>query len=582
MAANNNITPEELRRLEKLRLNDSFLPYKTNDDRAKVEVKIAPNAPGGAEGLDQRMESLGLTGNTKDMAMSLSAALMSNRPQARALVLTETPDPFANGSLEWFQVDMTKDTVEGIIGTEINQDLDVQRRFASYKFKSDAMRQQTLKDLVMFCYMKALAPITDEEATAAFVDARDVQTARQLLQERRGRQQIALINYMGSMNTAKTINEQQKFISREVENTIMRKNNLSVLGKDMVCAPLTTGHLSSPPPDVLKSLNANISQIPFGSTHNSRSLKFYLNQVTGIINGSYNQKGAYHILMSILTGKPRNLVENHMDNETAFEVCWMDLQLAYGQYGQSQEGILTQIKNCLRTRPSDVFSAIAELRDLIIKKNMYRDPSERELITNSESKECIFSLLSVWYPNHVTNIRHRFETINTHAIEHGYKSIPAPVQLLMLAKEYIKNTPPVSQKHAEIHAISVHRETDALSEENMYNDTNAHLAHGGPDIYAFHTNQQQPGRFFGIPEHLKDKCLKCASTGHIARNCLKYPNEPIGQTVCIYCNGKHSSRCKNLEINELALPGQEDVQTDHYEEQLYQLQANQGHHHTNQ
>ena len=362
----------------------------------------------------------------------------------------------------------------------------------------------------------------------------------------------------------------------------MRKNNLGIFGKDMVCAPLTTGPLSSPPPEILKSINANISQIPFGSTHNSRSLKFYLNQVSGIINGNYNSKGAYHILMSVLTGKPRNLVENHMDNETAFEVCWMDLQLAYGQYGQSQEGIVAQIKNCLRTRPTDVYSAIAELRDLIIKKNMYREPSERELITNSESKECIFSLLSVWYPNHVTNIRHRFETITTHAIDHGYKAIPAPVQLLMLAKEYIKNTPAVSQKHAEIHAASIQNNTDALCEEVMYNDTNAHLAQGGPEICAFHSNQQQPGRFFGIPDHLRDKCLKCASSGHIAKYCTKYPNEPIGQTVCIYCHGKHSSKCKNLEINELASPAQEDIQTEQYEEQLYQLQANYGHHHGHQ
>ena len=557
-----NITPEELRRLERLRLDESLQPFRTDDDRAKVEVTVAPNAPGGAEGLDQRMDALGLTGNTKETAMALSAAFMSNKPQARALVMTEAKDPFANGSLEWFQVDMTKDTVADIIGTEFIPNADNQRRFASYKFASEAMKKQTLKDLIMYCYMKAVAPFTDAEAQAAFVDARDAPTARTRLQERRNRQMAALIAHMGGMNTAKTIDDQQKNISQDVESTIIRKNNLSVLGKDLVCAPLTTGLHSSAPPEVLKSLSTNISNIPFGSAHNNKPLRFFLTQVAGIINGNYNEKGAYQILSSVMTGAPHELVQNNLDNEIAFEACWMDLQMTYRNFGQSTEGIMAQIKNCMRTRPTDVSSVVGQLRNLVIKKNKFREPAERDLITNSEAKDLIFSLLNIWYPNYVPTIRAQFESINTYASDRGYKTLPAPLQLQMLVTEHIKNAPAIHQKYAEMHAMSVNH-SDSISEEGICRDTSAYFAQGGPDICAFNGNY----RPMNIPDHLRDKCLKCASPGHLYKSCPKYPNEPIGQTICMYCHGKHSSKCKNLEVNELqAIPQQDDTRGGYYEE----------------
>ena len=564
-----NITAEEQRRLEKLRLNQSLssLTYKTNDDRDNVEVTVAPNAPGGAEGLEQRMDQLGLTGNTKNMAMSLSAALMSNKPQSRALVMTEARDPFANGSLDWFGIDLTKDTVADMIGTQLdpNANADAQRRFASFKFSSDAMKKQTFKDLVLYTYMKCLAPFTDAEAQAAFVDARDAPTARTRLQERRNRQIAALLQAMGGMNTAKTINEQQKNISQEVENKIIRKNNLGVLGKDLVCAPLTTGLHSSAPPEVLKSLSTNISNIPFGSPHNNKPLRFFLTQVAGIINGNYNEKGAYHILSSVMTGAPHELVQNNSDNEISFEACWMDLQMTYRNFGQSTEGIMAQIKNCMRTRPTDVSSAVGQLRNLVIKKNKFREPAERELITNSEAKDLIFSLLNIWYPTYVPTIRAQFESINTHASDHGYKTLPAPIQLSMLVTEHIKNAPAITQKYAELHAMSISH-PDAISEEGICRDTVAYLAQGGPEFYAFNSNyQQNGGKPLNIPDHLRDRCLKCAGHNHLYKNCPKYPGEMIGQTICGYCGGKHSSKCKNLEISQLDA-SQVDTRGDYYEE----------------
>ena len=104
--------------------------------------------------------------------------------------------------------------------------------------------------------------------------------------------------------------------------------------------------------------------------------------------------------------------------------------------------------------------------------------------------------------------------------------------------------------------------SDDLSEMACTDETNRYLAREGQqaEIHAFGMNRQQQNSGFQknrleIPDHLKDKCLKCAMVGHFAKHCGKYPNEPVGQTVCPYCDGKHSSKCKNLMVNELqALP----------------------------
>ena len=572
-AANNNqMTPEELQRLEKMRLGESLLLYRTDEDESRVKATVAPAVTGNLDNVTERLDALNLEAGQRALTEAFAVALNTNKQRGRTLTLAEVPDPLATGNLDYFQVDMTKDTVEGMIGTQQVPNAAAQRRFYTFPFKNEAMRSQCLKDLVLFAYMKALVPVTVEEARAAYRDARDDDTAVQYLKNKRAQQQRALITFMGSMNTAKTMNEASQHISASIQNDIMRTTTLTNLsGKTLIAAPVL-GNMSSCEPETLRNINTIISNTPFGSPHNNKPLSHFLTTVAGVINGQYNQKGAYQILLNVLSGAPHQLIAQNEQQQIPFVNAWMDLQITYNTYGQTTEGVMAQIKNCLRTRPTDVTNSIGYLRQLFYKKNQFKDPSERDLITNSETKDCIFSLLQIWYPTYLPGIRSRFEELSTHARTHGYKILPAPQLLTILAAEYIKQGEALPQKAAEVNALQVTDRTTDFSENALINDTYTYLSkqtEAQPEINAFHQNQQgNPGGNripYVIPEHLRDKCLKCTSSQHLARNCPKYPNEPIASTCCVYCNGKHSSKCKNIGVNEMQVsPGQEDARNDSY------------------
>ena len=560
MAANN---AEELRRLESIRLNETLRLFDTNNEKSRVTASVAP-APGNVDNVTARLDALNLEANQLALTKAFAVALGAQKQRGKTLTLTEKADPVQTSNLDYFQIDMAQETVAGMIGTEYLPNTAEQRRFYSFPFKSESIKQQCLKDLVMFAYMQSLKSPTNAEARAAFVDAADDRTAVDRLNARKRRQQAALITYMGQLNTMKTIEDHQENMSMEIKNSMMRNTTLTTAGgKNMIGAPVL-GNQSYAEPETLRNLNTIISNTPFGSPHNSKPLSFFLQTVAGVINGVYNDKAGYQILLNVLSGSPHQLIQQNEQQQVSFTNAWMDLQITYNSYGQSTEGVMGMIKNCLRTRPQDITSSIGYLRQLFWKKNQFKDPSERDFITNSETKDSIFSLISIWYPSYLPVIRSRFEELTSHARSHGYTALPAPQMLTMLAAEYIKNAQALPQKNAEVNAMAVDFGVDDLSEEAMTFDTNRSLARG-PEINAFHQNrrgydQQNKPRMI-VPDHLKDKCLKCASPQHWARDCPKYPNEPIGATVCVYCNGKHSSKCKNLSINELrALPSPEEAE----------------------
>ena len=558
-----NLTAEEMRRLEKLRLQDSLMFYQTDKDVPKVEAKVAPIPGTNLANVTERLDALNLEPGQRALTEAFAVALNTGKQRGKTLTLAEVQDPVANGNLDFFQVDMTKETVAGMIGTEYVPNVAHQRRFYSFPFKNDAMKNATLKDLVMYCFMKSLAPVTAREARAAYQDAADDNTAVTYLTGRRNRQQAALIAFMGTMNTAKVLDDAKEDISQSVQNQIMRTTTLTnICGKQMIGAPVL-GNMSSAEPETLRNLNTVISNTPFGSPHCNKPLNYFLQTVAGVINGQYSEKGAYQILSNVLSGAPHQLVIQNEAQQIPFANCWVDLQITYNSYGQSNEGVMSQIRTVLRTRPTDVTSSIGLLRQLFWKKNQFRDPSERDLIINSETKDSIFSLLQIWYPTYLPTIRARFEEVTSHARGMKHKILPAPQLLTFLCAEYIKSSQALPQKTAEMNAISIYSGLTDSSEEALVNDTQSFLAKQ-PEINAFHQGgNNQSGKAPAIPDHLRDKCIKCASPSHFYRNCDKYPGEPVGHTVCMYCGGKHIGKCKNLSVHEIqALPAPADIAED--------------------
>ena len=553
---------EQLRkRLERERLGESLLFYNTADDVQTVAASSTINPPDDAN-LQRQMDDLGLAeGPVRNITQGLAYAIGMNRQRGRTLNLTEKTDPADAANLDYFQVDMTKETIAGMIGTEHDPTKTEanQRRFYTFKFRSDAAKQQTLRDLVNFVYLKTLAPYTDAEVNTAFPEAANLEAGKDLMRNRRGRQRTACLEFLGRFNTLKAMSEYSEDISSHVQNKIVRTTTLTGNTRDYVPAPVL-GKMSNAEPDVLRNINSVIANTPFGSPQNLRPLSFFLETISGTINGQYNEKGAYQILCNVLSNTPLQTATGNKEDGIDFAITWMDLQLTYGSYGNSSEDIANRIRETIRTRPRDAATTIGHLRELIRKKNRDKDAGERLIITNIESRDCIFAFLQTWWPTYLPSIKQRFEEINFAAKSQNFEPKPAPILLTVLVREFIKNAPPLSQKSAETHALSVDVSVSEMSEQSLVRDTNKFLASQNPQVAAF--QQQRPqqrfqqqnngsrnfNRSLNIPPNLQGKCWKCASSdGHMARECPHYPNEKIGSTACCYCTGLHISPCKNIQ-----------------------------------
>ena len=555
--------PEDIRRLEKLRVNESLRAFTTKDDVSKVQATAAAAPPAMLENLGAQLDALNLQPDQRALTEGLAMAIGTKNQRGKTLTLADAPDPLDGATLSKFERDLTKETVSGMIGLDIDPTAERQRTFATYKFPSEAAKEQTLKDLLQLLFMELQLPVTNADAMGMYEDAADANTAQGYVKARRQRQMKEVVRYMASLNTSKVSRLYQEQISESVQNEMVRNTRITSVGGRDIIPPPVLGAQSSAPPDVLRNLNTVISNTPFGSQQNSKPLSFFLETVSGVITGQYSSKGAYQLLRTVLSGAPHEQVNNSEAKGESFSSAWVDLQCSYGNYGESNEGIMSQIRQCLAKRPIDATSTVAYLRQLVIRKNRHLDASERDIVSDSEAKNVIFSFLNTWYPHHVVMIRTRFEDITNRSRANGYKCLSAPPLLTRLIAEYIKNYDAIPERRAQMHAMDcITYGSDDLSEMACTDETNRYLAREGQqaEIHAFGMNRQQQSSGFQknrleIPDHLKDKCLKCAMVGHFAKHCGKYPNEPVGQTVCPYCDGKHSSKCKNLMVNELqALP----------------------------
>ena len=555
----------ELRRLEDIRLSETMLPFTTNEDRTSIDATPAAANNGASEALHARMDELNLTGTTRQIVEGFGQSILMRREPGKTLNLTEKPNPWEGKNLDWFQIDLNRETVQDMVGTTIDPNAAVQRRFATTAFTSEAQKQQTLYNLVNYCYMKLNQPFTDDEAMAAFAGAANVETARTRMQQKRQRQLNACITFMGNFNPCILQHQHQKQLAKSIQNDVLRKTTLKELGGRQIIAPPPLGKSSNADTIVLKDLDIIISRTPFGSPHNTKPLSYFLERAFSVIAGTYSEKGSYQVLRSVLCSKPYELVMGNEEEGLPFEQTWMDLQYSFGTYGDSDEGIDRKIEECLRTRPVDIKSTIAELRMLIRKKNRNLDLAERDIISNSQIKSYIFKLLAIWHPTYVPTVRHRFEELESHVREHDYKAIPSPILLTRIIAEYVKDSRAVSQTQARINELHLYGLSEVSELSTPQNASQYSSNEGNLEISAFQFrnqgNQNNTKYSFDIPDHLKDKCLKCANPGHLYRECPKYPGEPLSSTVCIYCRGKHSSKCKNLGIHEMqALPAPEDVQ----------------------
>ena len=569
---------EQIRRLERTRLAESMLYYPAEGDTQTVEARTAPAAPDGVGNMQEQINAIpNLANAERAAALAFGIAATATRNRGKVMNLAKKADPTENTTIGYFQLDFTQDTWQGIIGTELQENVaDAnQRRFAKFPWKNDIQKDAVLKELLDYAFKHA-----NQAAGPADGNAQ----AQADLNGLRRRQRDSIMGAIANTNPAKHLNAFSDNLSLKIKNDMVRESNITTKSLDLVAAPVL-GHKSFVEPDTIKNISTSISNTPFGSMQNSKPLKHFLDIVSGVINGNYNAKGAYQVLLHVLTGEPEELVRNHQSDGTDFCHAWSDLQSAFSNFGKTHDGVADKIRTLLRTRPADISSTICKLKNLIRAKCLKIDSeTERLIVTNYETTQTIFSLLRTWYPSHHIQIKEKFDRINNNAKLQGVTPKPSPILLAQLVQEMIGNEPALHQRAAEINAITEMGEVFEISEASLDRETKGYLASSNrksADIHSmgfqrnFQPNaqgqqnrqgyqgqqgnqgyQNQQNKLY-IPDHLRGKCLKCGDSSHRMRDCPKYPNEKIGRKECIYCKALHTSECKSLNVQELQAKAEE-------------------------
>ena len=558
---------EQLRHLESIRLAESMLYYPAEDDTQTVEARTAPAAADGVANLRDQIEGIpNLQNAERAAALAFGIAASTSRNRGKVMNLAKKADPTENTTIGYFQLDFTQNTWQGIVGTELQDgvnDAD-QRRFAKFPWKNDLQKDTVLKELLDYAFKHA-----NQAAGPADGNAQ----AQAELNALRREQRTSILGAIANTNPAKHLNTFSDNLSRKIKNDMVRETNIATKNFDLVAAPVL-GNKSFVEPETIRNISTSISNTPFGSMHNGKPLKHFLDIVVGVCNGTYNGKGAYQVLLHVLTGEPEELIRNHQSDGTDFQHAWSDLQAAFSNFGKTHDGIDDKIRSLLRTRPIDIHSTICRLKNLVRAKCMRIDSeAERKIVTNYQTTESIFSLLRTWYPSHLIQIKEKFDRINSNAKAQGYEPRPSPILLAQLVQELIRNEPALHQRAAEVNAITEMGDGFEISEASLAKETKGYLASNTKSAHVhslqmqgnFQQRQQgqqgQQGQnsYQGfnkspslyIPEHLRGKCLKCGDSGHRMRDCPKYPKERIGKEECRYCRALHTSDCKSINVQEL-------------------------------
>ena len=198
-----NETREEVQRLQKLRLEETIRPFEVESDAPRVIASAAQGGPEGMDNITAKLDELGLQREVRPIVEGFNLSMALNRGRNTTVNLAEAPSPYANSTLNHYGVDMSKDTVEGMIGMNHDPNAQQQRKFAATKFPDEVTKREVLAALVDYCFKLSLVPFNAQTATQLFPNVNDEAQLRTSYAELRQRQQTACLGYMGRMNPYK-------------------------------------------------------------------------------------------------------------------------------------------------------------------------------------------------------------------------------------------------------------------------------------------------------------------------------------------------------------------------------------------
>ena len=549
---------KEKRELNELALNESLMPFKLSSEQSQLKYDTIESRIG-ADDIISFVESLPNTIDATNKVLIRNAALgmFSANPKHthRKIDISRKADPYQDYPLSKFEINLnTTDALTAITDVENGT-------FRSISFISDSHKAKLKADLLDLALFQALVPLG---ADASNED-----------REQRSTLITNLLAEKKKANSALQVKTFENELENKVKANLARQSNVPSTYSSTLVAPPNLGKLRFASADLRSSIGKLISHTPFGHPNCNRPLKDYLDLVNGIINGSYDETGSYSILESVLAGPSRQYVRNCQIRGVNFKSCWSTIQLAFGKKSSSYE--LTQkLAHFMKTRPSCPVRMITTLTNIILEKNEHFEEEERRIISNTELKNSIFSMIYRYWPSHYSIIKKAYMQIVQNSKENGAELNPPDLVLSSLCSEFLRQIPSVgsSSRIPEIHTLQISDEfetTSILSEEDMCSLADFNES-GGVAVDAFQSKKgynnnsgynNSSGYNNGgarskrpaapkvtIPSSLFNRCALCGSKNHNRwRNCSTYPNITQLGTQCSYCGAMHGGRAKCISLN---------------------------------
>ena len=568
------------------RLNQTFSLFESSEE-PDYEIKARVGDAGGGLGdIIKAIDELAAANpasvdpdSAKQAKIQAIANSVTTRNKAlKTLDFVSKPDIYENLSPSSFAFNAEADTFEGMLAPADANAAGAKPNISTFAFKSELDKTTMFREYLEYTYKVVTTRVIDEAETAANT-AGVIRAAKDL----KAKQLKLIVEEIGKIKSPKARQAHDNNLVTKAKSDMLGQNYLgsTLQGEIVQCPKLGTANLLVP--NDLKSINIFVNNNPFIPGRSTRPLNLYLDFCAGIISDTYNKDAAFSILLHCLGGEARKTTDWAKKLDEDFESLWSKLQVYYTTK-QSAEQVNNQIKNILHERPAQLGETFGRLLNLIRLK--YDDNESdtldvKKVLMEKECKLVYFRLLKTWWPYMFPIIQQRFYNAVQHAKMNGGKEKPPSEMILFISKEIIGSTAAVHRRNAQVYSLDCEGmiteefldesqnyyldETDRARRMQMLEASDVEAFRGSQNRSGGAGLQRKPGQFtpkntplgggaaprpqnFRIPDHLKARCLLCASKDHAYSYCKKYPGAtPVYDgTWCNYCRGLHPSPCESL------------------------------------
>ena len=421
--------------------------------------------------------------------------------------------------IDHFQLDMTQQDWKGIVGFELDKDFAGKnhRRFSDFEFENDSQKEAVLKHLLKHAYKLACYQHPPGAFNGNCKEKSNLRDLRRL-------QRTSISKALRDIDSLKDLEYFRKFLSLKVVRDLKENSHVT---NTLVAAPLL-GDRNLIDQTTLQQVKLRSSQCHFGFPGNDKPLKYFLFLVYHVINGKFNTTIAYKVLLSVLTGIPKEFIEYQQLKRADFKKTWYAFQEIISSIGKSVDNIDNEILLVLKTKPTNIHYAISKLEYLIrIKHSGTTSTHVRLTAINDELLVKILAFLKIWYPSYSQPILDKFLRSRSLLPSKLYEQRYSAICLIQHLHAVIQENPDV-QQIVEIPKSKFHHSRSKPTSKQRLSDF--------------------------VPRELKSKCYKCAGN-HKMKFCMNYPNEKIGKIPCNFCHALHLSPCIALNSKNFTREG---------------------------